>query len=160
MATNVGSSFKALQKVASGGELSRISLAIAVICAQKSEVPTMIFDEIDVGISGATSERVGLLLKRLAAHTQVLCITHQAQVASLAQQHWLVEKSTKQKQTVSSIRPLQFKERVQETARMLAGLDITEQKYMLCYYKIKKAKKSRECGFFSQRLNGLQQRSS
>ncbi|BCE03366.1 DNA repair protein RecN [Marinicellulosiphila megalodicopiae] len=127
VAINAGQDFKALQKSASGGELSRISLAIAVICAQRSCVPTMIFDEIDIGISGATAQMVGKQLSALGKHAQLLCVTHLSQVASQASQHWLVEKAEVANQTISSIRSLDKKQRTHEIARMIGGIDITDR---------------------------------
>jgi len=124
---NAGQAFTSLQKSASGGELSRISLAIAVICAQKSNIPTMIFDEIDIGISGATAQMVGKLLKQLGQHAQLLCVTHLSQVASQANQHWLVNKQQTTSETVSNILPLNPQDRANEIARMIGGIDITEQ---------------------------------
>ena len=127
VALNAGQAFTSLQKSASGGELSRISLAIAVICAQQSCVPTMIFDEIDIGISGATAQMVGKLLKQLGQNAQLLCVTHLSQVASQANQHWLVAKNEVANQTISTICELDAKQRANEIARMIGGIEITEQ---------------------------------
>jgi DNA repair protein RecN (Recombination protein N) len=91
--TNMGSDFKALKKVASGGELSRISLAISVVSSDSEYTPTLIFDEVDVGISGAVAEVVGQKLKQLSQHYQIICITHLAQVAAFGHQHLRVQKS-------------------------------------------------------------------
>ncbi len=111
--------------MASGGELSRISLAIAVVTAEISPVPTLIFDEVDSGIGGAVAEVVGRLLRRLGQSRQVLCVTHLPQVASCADHHWRVEKSTASGVTASSITVLSDEERVGEIARMLGGTSIT-----------------------------------
>ncbi|MFZ5723813.1 MAG: DNA repair protein RecN [Pseudomonadota bacterium] len=124
---NAGQPPKPLAKVASGGELSRISLAIQVICAEKSTIPTLIFDEVDVGIGGATAEVVGKLLRRLGDRGQVLCVTHLAQVAACGHQHLRVEKRSDGKSTASAVVALQKKERVQEIARMAGGLTITPE---------------------------------
>ncbi|MFP5440232.1 MAG: DNA repair protein RecN [Gammaproteobacteria bacterium] len=124
---NPGQPPKPLAKVASGGELSRISLAIQVICAEKSTIPTLIFDEVDVGIGGATAEVVGKLLRRLGDRGQVLCVTHLAQVAACGHQHLRVEKRSDGKQTASAVIALKQKERVQEIARMAGGLTITPE---------------------------------
>lgn len=115
-----------LNKVASGGELSRISLAIRVVTAQQGSVPTMIFDEVDVGIGGGVAEVVGNLLKQLGAERQVLVITHLPQVAALGQHHLRVSKSLVDQQTLSRIEPLDKPQRVEEIARMLGGLEITD----------------------------------
>ncbi len=124
---NPGQPTKPLIKVASGGELSRISLAIQVICAEKSTIPTLVFDEVDVGIGGATAEVVGTLLRRLGGRGQVLCVTHLAQVAACGHQHLRVEKRSDSKSTASAVVTLEKKERVQEIARMAGGLTITPE---------------------------------
>ena len=115
-----------LNKVASGGELSRISLAIRVVTAQQGSVPTMIFDEVDVGIGGGVAEVVGNLLKQLGVERQVLVITHLPQVAALGQHHLRVSKSLVDQQTLSRIEPLDNPQRIEEIARMLGGLEITD----------------------------------
>lgn len=128
---------RSLSKVASGGELSRISLAIRVATAQKESIPTMIFDEVDVGIGGGVAEVVGRLLKELGEAVsssnhqpevprQVLVITHLPQVAALGRYHLQVSKSLNDGQTLSTIRPLDEGERVDEVARMLGGVEITQ----------------------------------
>ena len=124
---NPGQSLQPLNKVASGGELSRISLAIQVIATQQSNTPTLVFDEVDVGIGGATAETVGLLLRKLAQNAQVLCITHLAQVAAKGHHHLQVKKITKQDLTYSSLQLLTPQARIEEIARMTGGLKITEQ---------------------------------
>jgi len=115
-----------LSKVASGGELSRISLAIRVVTAQQGGVPTMIFDEVDVGIGGGVAEVVGNLLKQLGVERQVLVITHLPQVAALGQHHLRVSKSLVNAQTLSNIEQLDNPQRIEEIARMLGGLEITD----------------------------------
>jgi DNA repair protein RecN (Recombination protein N) len=124
--TNPGMPMGQLCKVASGGELSRISLAIQVITAQTSNIPSLIFDEVDVGIGGGTAERVGRLLNQLGQHSQVLCVTHQPQVAAQAQNHLQVSKISGDEQTFTNIRPLDNKQRTEEIARMLGGVEITQ----------------------------------
>ena len=114
-----------LARVASGGELSRISLAIQVQLAQGSGVPCLVFDEVDVGIGGSVAEVVGLQLRSVAAHRQVLCITHLPQVASQGQHHLRVVKQISGKSTATKLEQLQPAERVDEVARMLGGRDIT-----------------------------------
>lgn len=123
---NPGSTPKALSKVASGGELSRVALSIQVCIAEKMDTPTLIFDEVDVGIGGRTAAVVGELLKALGASTQVFVVTHQPQVAAAGQTHLHVSKIKSQDQTQSSVRTLQPQERVEEVARMLGGLKLTE----------------------------------
>jgi DNA repair protein RecN (Recombination protein N) len=116
-----------LAEVASGGELSRISLAVQVATVDCGAVPTLIFDEVDVGIGGAVAEIVGQLLRRLAGQRQVLCVTHLPQVASQAHQQLRVHKLSDGKTTETKIEPLDEEARVDEIARMLGGIDITRQ---------------------------------
>ena len=125
--TNPGQPAGPLAKIASGGELSRISLAIQVISAENSEIPTLVFDEVDVGVSGATSELVGRMLRHLGNKGQVLCVTHQPQVSSLAHQHMKVSKHHDQNHTKTGISWLSPAERTQELARLLGGVEITGQ---------------------------------
>mgnify|MGYP006407472743 CR=1 FL=1 len=117
---------KPLAKVASGGELSRISLAIQVLVSLGSDAPCMVFDEVDVGVGGATAETVGRLLRKLAKSAQVLCVTHQPQVASLGHQHYKVSKASKAKVTSTAIEVLSDDARVDEIARMVGGVTITD----------------------------------
>jgi len=121
-----GNVAKSLAKVASGGELSRISLAIQVLTSRSASVPTLIFDEVDVGIGGGVAEIVGRLLHELGSERQVLCVTHLPQVAAQANWQWQVSKATRDGVTLSSIQPLDADGRVQEIARMLGGVEITE----------------------------------
>ena len=125
--TNPGMAPDTLAKVASGGELSRIGLAIHVITAQRGATPTLLFDEVDVGIGGATAALVGQLLRKLGERLQVFCVTHQPQVASSAHHHFMVEKQCDNEQTFSRVISLADQEKVDEIARMLGGLTITEQ---------------------------------
>jgi DNA repair protein RecN (Recombination protein N) len=127
VATNPGQPAGPLNKVASGGELSRISLAIQVATAGCDQVPTLIFDEVDVGIGGAVAEIVGQLLRRLGDKRQVLCVTHLPQVASQAHQHLKVSKETDGKTTQTLVSVLEQQQRVDEIARMLGGVKITDQ---------------------------------
>jgi len=127
VSANPGQPPAALAKVASGGELSRISLAIQVATAGCGSVPTLIFDEVDVGIGGATAEIVGQLLRQLGSERQVLCVTHLAQVASQAHQQLRVHKLSDGHTTETRIDALDDSARIDEIARMLGGVDITEQ---------------------------------
>jgi DNA repair protein RecN (Recombination protein N) len=126
VAGHTGVEPRALNKVASGGELSRISLALHVTTASQGGVPCMIFDEVDVGIGGGVAEVVGQLLKQLGSERQVLVITHLPQVASLAAHHLQVSKTQSNGATLSQIQVLSQQERVEEIARMLGGIQITE----------------------------------
>lgn len=127
VSANPGQPPKPLNKVASGGELSRISLAIQVVTAQTSAIPTLVFDEVDVGIGGGTAEVVGKLLRALGEKGQALCITHQPQVASQGHHHLFVSKQTNKKETHSKITTLNGNGRTEEVARMLGGINMTEQ---------------------------------
>ncbi len=121
-----GNEAKPLAKVASGGELSRVSLAIQVLTSRSASVPTLIFDEVDVGIGGGVAEIVGRLLRELGAERQVLCVTHLPQVAAQAVWQWQVSKATRDGVTLSAIEPLDENGRVREIARMLGGVEMTE----------------------------------
>lgn len=126
VAANAGSEARPLAKVASGGELSRISLAIQVITSKAAAVPTLIFDEVDAGIGGAVAEVVGKKLAALGRERQVFCVTHLPQVAACAQHQWSVSKYSANGSTQSKVAVLDDKGRVEEIARMLGGLEITE----------------------------------
>ena len=126
VAGHAGVTPQALNKVASGGELARISLALSVITSAANPVPTLIFDEVDSGIGGAVAQVVGKLLAQLGIERQVLCVTHLAQVAAQGSNHWRVSKQTSAGQTHSHIDILNTDERVDEIARMLGGIDITD----------------------------------
>ncbi|RQO38710.1 DNA repair protein RecN [Herminiimonas sp. KBW02] len=125
VAGHAGTTPRPLAKVASGGELARIALAISVITSSATATPTLIFDEVDSGIGGGVAEVVGRLLRRLGQDRQVLCVTHLPQVASQANQHFQVSKQNNKGKTASSIAALDSNARVEEIARMLGGLEIT-----------------------------------
>lgn len=125
--TNPGMPKGPLGKVASGGELARISLALQVVTAASSKVSSLIFDEVDVGVGGGTAERVGRLLQQLGKQGQVLCVTHQPQVAAQAHQHYQVSKISGDRATHTSLRLLKAEQRAEEVARMLGGVSITQQ---------------------------------
>ena len=127
VSANPGQPLRALAKVASGGELSRISLAIQVITAQTSRVPTLVFDEVDVGIGGPTAEIVGQLLRRLGERGQVLTVTHLPQVAAQGHHHLFVHKVRGSEETRTAVSHLNKGERVEEVARMLGGIDLTKE---------------------------------
>ena len=126
VSANPGQPVQPLQKVASGGELSRISLAITVICASSNQAPTMIFDEVDSGIGGGVAEIVGSQLSLLAGRRQILCVTHLPQVAAQAQHHFRVVKTSTEAHTESRVIQLDEDARIQEVARMLGGVKITD----------------------------------
>lgn len=124
--TNAGLPFSPLSKTASGGELSRLMLAIKSVIAKKDGIETVIFDEVDTGISGKTSRRIGIKLLETSKSSQVMCVTHSAQIASLADSHFLVSKSEKDGTTYTSVTLLDDDERINETARIISGINVTE----------------------------------
>ena len=124
--SNLGQEPQSLTKIASGGELSRISLAIQVLTSAQTAVPTLIFDEVDVGISGATASVVGQLLRRLGERCQVLCVTHLPQVASYGHHHFTVEKLIIDNKTETKITALSQQERVYALAKLLGGQQVTD----------------------------------
>jgi DNA repair protein RecN (Recombination protein N) len=127
ISTNPGQTPRSLNKIASGGELSRISLAIQVVTADTSRVPTLIFDEVDVGIGGAIAEVVGGLLRELGHKAQIVCVTHLPQVASQGHHHFLVAKAGTKTKVTTDIVALDQAARIEEIARMLGGIDLTKQ---------------------------------
>jgi DNA repair protein RecN (Recombination protein N) len=127
--TNPGQPSQPLAKIASGGELSRISLALQLVLLDKMQVSTMIFDEVDAGVGGATAEVVGVQLRRLGESKQVFCVTHLPQVAAKAHHHLRVNKQSSAHYTTSAVEHLDVAERVSEIARMLGGVKLTENTY-------------------------------
>ncbi len=126
IAPNPGEEPRPLARIASGGELSRIMLALKTILVEGDSIPTLVFDEVDAGIGGAVAEEVGKKLKRVAARRQVFCITHLPQIASMATSHYGVSKAVKKDRTSTEVRLLEKNERVNEIARMLGGKTITD----------------------------------
>ncbi len=127
IATNPGQPHKPLAKIASGGELSRVSLAIQVVAASHSKIPTLVFDEVDVGIGGSTADIVGQLLKTLGDRGQVISVTHQPQVAAHAHHHYRASKIIEDNSAESLMVVLNQQQRIDELARMLGGAQVTEQ---------------------------------
>jgi DNA repair protein RecN (Recombination protein N) len=123
---NPGEPLRPLAKIASGGELSRVMLAIKTILAGTDQVETLIFDEVDTGVSGRAAQAIAEKLARVARERQVLCITHLPQVASLADAHFLIRKEMSENETMTVVRQLSDEERVKELARMLGGAEVTE----------------------------------
>ncbi|SPY32835.1 DNA repair protein RecN [Pasteurella canis] len=123
--SNLGQIAQPLTKIASGGELSRISLAIQVLTSDKSAIPTLIFDEVDVGISGATASIVGKLLRKLGQHSQIICVTHLPQVACHGHQHFIVEKQIVENKTETKMTALSPQQRVKALAKLLGGSKVT-----------------------------------
>ena len=126
ISVNPGEPLKPLDHVASGGELSRIMLAMKSVLAENDKIGTLIFDEIDTGISGRTAQMVSEKMNDIGRHTQVISITHLPQIAAMADLHFLIEKTVENQSTISNIRPLSEDESVMELARMLGGVSITE----------------------------------
>jgi DNA repair protein RecN (Recombination protein N) len=130
ISANAGEEFKSLEKTASGGELSRFMLALKSAFSESDEVSSMVFDEIDTGISGQTSEKLGIKLKSLSrSGKQVICVTHSAQIAALADNHFLVSKEEKDGRTTSKTKLLTDEERIEEISRIMGGIQITENVY-------------------------------
>lgn len=126
ISANPGEPPKPLSKIASGGELSRIMLAIKSILAKNDSIGTLIFDEIDTGVSGKASRKIGLKLKQTANDVQIICVTHSAQIASVADAHFLIEKNYTDNNTFTEVKLLDFEQRKYELARIMGGLDITQ----------------------------------
>jgi DNA repair protein RecN (Recombination protein N) len=126
IAPNVGEDLKPMASVASGGELSRIVLALKAILAEKGSVETLVFDEVDAGIGGSVAEAVGRKLSKLARYHQIICITHLPQIAKFGDNHFRITKNVSHGRTITSINPLNEKDRIKEIARMLGGMEITK----------------------------------
>ncbi len=126
ISANPGETPRPVAKIASGGELSRMMLAIKTVLAGTDTVDTLIFDEVDTGISGSAAEKVGLKLREVSSESQVLCVTHQAQIAALADHHYLIKKQVEQGRTFTEVQPLDHEGRVNELARIIGGVNITE----------------------------------
>ncbi|MBQ8924560.1 MAG: DNA repair protein RecN, partial [Lachnospiraceae bacterium] len=126
ISTNVGEPTKPLYEVASGGELSRVMLAIKSCLASEDDIPTLIFDEIDVGISGKTAQKVAEKMSVIAREHQVICITHLPQIAAMADTHYVIEKVVENNKTITKIKKLKKEQQIEELARILGGADITE----------------------------------
>lgn len=126
MSANAGEALKPLSRVASGGELARIMLAMKNVLAEKDQVATLIFDEVDTGVSGRAAQKVAEKLRSVAVHKQVLCVTHLPQLAALANTHLLIAKSERDGRTYTSVTPLDLEGRKRELARIIGGANITE----------------------------------
>jgi len=126
MSANAGEALKPMSKVASGGELARIMLAMKNVLAEKDQIDTLIFDEVDTGVSGRAAQRVAEKLRSVAAHKQVLCVTHLPQLAALAETHLLIAKSERSGRTYTTVTPLDIEGRKRELARIIGGTNITE----------------------------------
>ena len=126
ISTNKGEELKPLSKIVSGGEMSRIMLAFKNILATYDNIPSLIFDEIDAGISGRTAQIVGEKIKSISKNHQVICVTHLPQIAALGDNHFLIEKMDKSGKTQIHVKKLKYEERVDEISRLIAGVNLTE----------------------------------
>lgn len=126
ISTNVGEPPKPIAKIASGGELSRIMLAIKNTLADKDEIPTLIFDEVDTGVSGRAAQKIGLKLRQAARHRQILTVTHLAQIAALADEHYLIQKETDGERTFTNVTKLSEEGHIHEVARIMSTDRISE----------------------------------
>ncbi|MDE5736787.1 MAG: DNA repair protein RecN, partial [Oscillospiraceae bacterium] len=121
ISANKGETPKPISKIASGGELSRIMLALKSVIADRDKIPTLIFDEIDTGVSGKAAQKIGVKLREISRNRQVLCVTHLSQIAVMADTHYMIEKHDEQDRTVTQVHLLDFDGRVQEIARIMGG---------------------------------------
>ncbi len=126
MSANVGESLKPMAKVASGGELARIMLAMKNVLAEQDAVPTLIFDEVDAGVSGRAAQKVAQKLSALSSSKQILCVTHLPQIAAMADTHLLIQKEVRSGRTYTSVTPLDREGRIGELSRIIGGAVITE----------------------------------
>ena len=126
IATNLNEPLRPLQTTASGGELSRIMLAVKTVLADNDNIDTLIFDEIDTGISGRTAQKVSEKMELISKNHQLICITHLPQIAAMADKHYVIEKEVEENRTITKVRELKKEEEVSELARMLGGVSITE----------------------------------
>ena len=129
IATNVGENLSQMSKIASGGELARVMLAIKSTISNKNKAQTIIFDEIDTGVSGSTSQKIGIKLAKIAKSMQTICVTHSAQIASLCDNHFLIKKKEENGRAVTSVTLLDNQSRIDEIARIIGGIDLTEKQY-------------------------------
>lgn len=129
IATNVGEELSSMNKIASGGELSRIMLALKSIVSDKKGAQTVIFDEIDTGVSGSTSQKIGIKLYQIAKNTQTICVTHSPQIASLAKNHYLIKKTEIDERAESNVVLLDRDERIKEIARIIGGINVTDKQF-------------------------------
>ena len=127
ISTNAGQTLKPLNKVASGGEMSRIMLAIKILSLSSSSVETIIFDEADTGVSGKVAESIGAKMKYISKQHQVLCITHLAQVAAFAKNHYLIQKSSNDNYTNVKIKELSYDQSINEIAKLISGKEVSQE---------------------------------
>ena len=141
ISANAGEEPKPLSKIASGGELSRIMLAIKNVLASKDDIQTLIFDEVDTGVSGRAAQKIGIKLKEVCKNRQVLCVTHLAQIAAFADNHFLISKSEKENKTYTSVTSLDYDGKVKELSRIIGGIEATQLSLDTAAEMIENAKK-------------------
>ncbi len=141
ISANAGENVKPLHKIASGGELSRIMLAIKSVLADKDDVDTLIFDEIDTGISGRAADKVGMQLQKVSESRQVICVTHLAQIAAYSNNHLLIEKNVSDDRTFTNVVSLDYEQQISEIARIMSGTDLTQNLYNSAKELIDRSKK-------------------
>lgn len=144
ISANRGETPKPIAKIASGGELSRIMLALKSVIAEKDSIPTMIFDEIDTGVSGRAAQKIGIKIKQISRIRQVLCVTHLSQLAVMADEHLLIEKNVVDDRTVTSVTPLDFDGRIKEIARIMGGENPSETMLKSAEEELRRAAEIRE----------------
>ena len=140
IATNIGEELSSMNKIASGGELARIMLALKSALSDKSGAQTVIFDEIDTGVSGSTSQKIGVKLSKIAKNTQVVCVTHSAQIAAFANNHFYIKKSEIENRAETSVSLLDENERIDELARIIGGIILTDNQYAAAKELIEESK--------------------
>ena len=140
IATNAGENLAQMNKIVSGGELARIMLAIKSTISSKNKAQTIIFDEIDTGVSGSTSQKIGLKLCAIAKSSQTICVTHSAQIASLSENHLLIVKKVLNERAETQVKQLNEKEKIDEIARIIGGIDLTDKQYDAAYDLINQSK--------------------
>ena len=139
--TNAGEALASMSKIASGGELARIMLALKSALTDKNGAQTVIFDEIDTGVSGGTSQKIGIKLAQIAKSTQTLCVTHSAQIAALSQNHYFIKKNEIDGRAETSLELLDDDARMREIARIIGGIDLTDKQYEAAKELLNQSKK-------------------
>ena len=146
ISANRGADAQPLSKIASGGEMARIMLALKIAIADKEKISTLIFDEIDAGVSGKTARKIGIKMLALSEHTQLLCVTHSAQIASLADEHFLIKKTDVDSETVTNVSVLDNEGRITELSRILGGIDVTAAQRMAAEDMLREKSAYSRCG--------------
>ena len=129
IATNIGEELSHMNKIASGGELARIMLSLKSALSDKNGAQTVIFDEIDTGVSGSTSQKIGIKLASIAKSIQVICVTHSAQIAAFANSHYFIKKNEIDDRAETKVHLLNENERIEELARIIGGINLTDNQY-------------------------------